>query len=132
MKIALLGTGFGRAHAAVFADRSDVDEVVVLGRTPERPAGTCSSSCRWPPPSMTRTASSTSSSALMPQPYGMRGGWRATFTDGVLEYAMRADFTGQGPTTLTEYTTTGDRAIDLPAPSPLRGDDPARAVLHGR
>ncbi|TDO48637.1 putative dehydrogenase [Kribbella sp. VKM Ac-2527] len=58
------------------------------------------------------------SSALMPQPYGMRGGWRATFTDGVLEYAMRADFTGQGPSTLIEYTTTGDRAIDLPATSP--------------
>jgi hypothetical protein len=31
-----------------------------------------------------------SGSALMPQPYGMRGGWRATFTDGLLEYAMSA------------------------------------------
>jgi hypothetical protein len=38
-----------------------------------------------------------SGSALMPQPYGMRGGWRATFTDGLLEYAMSAGFTGQGP-----------------------------------
>jgi predicted dehydrogenase len=37
------------------------------------------------------------SSALMPQPYGMRGGWRATFTGAVLEYAMRAGFTGHGP-----------------------------------
>jgi len=35
------------------------------------------------------------SSSLMPMPYGMRGGWRATFTSGVLEYAMRAGFTGQ-------------------------------------
>jgi len=26
----------------------------------------------------------------MPQPYGVRGGWRATFTGAVLEYAMRA------------------------------------------
>ncbi|WGW13570.1 Gfo/Idh/MocA family oxidoreductase [Saxibacter everestensis] len=33
MKIALLGTGFGQAHAAVFATRDDVD-VIVFGRTP--------------------------------------------------------------------------------------------------
>jgi UDP-N-acetylglucosamine 3-dehydrogenase len=36
MKIALLGTGFGQAHAAVYAQRRDVDEVVVFGRTPEK------------------------------------------------------------------------------------------------
>src|SRR6266545_4982743 len=36
MKIALLGTGFGQAHAAVYGSRSDVDEVVVFGRTPQR------------------------------------------------------------------------------------------------
>src|SRR5215831_14620617 len=36
MKIALLGTGFGQAHAAVYAQRPDVDEVVVFGRTPEK------------------------------------------------------------------------------------------------
>ena len=36
MKIALLGTGFGQVHAAVYASRSDVDEVVVFGRTPQR------------------------------------------------------------------------------------------------
>ena len=36
MKVALLGTGFGQAHAAVYAQRSDVDEVVVFGRTPEK------------------------------------------------------------------------------------------------
>jgi predicted dehydrogenase len=33
MKIALLGAGFGQAHAAVYQQRSDVDEVVVFGRT---------------------------------------------------------------------------------------------------
>jgi predicted dehydrogenase len=44
------------------------------------------------------------SSSLMPQPYGMRGGWRATFTGAVLEYAMSAGFTGQGAATLTEHT----------------------------
>ena len=36
MKIALLGTGFGQAHAAVYAQRPDVDEVVVFGRTAEK------------------------------------------------------------------------------------------------
>jgi predicted dehydrogenase len=36
MKIALLGTGFGQAHAAVYAQRPDVDDVVLFGRTPEK------------------------------------------------------------------------------------------------
>lgn len=58
------------------------------------------------------------SSSLMPQPYGMRGGWRATFTGAVLDFAMSAGFTGQGPTTLTEYTAAGERMIELPAVSP--------------
>jgi predicted dehydrogenase len=58
------------------------------------------------------------SSALMPMHLGMRGGWRATFTSGVLEYAMRAGFTGQGPATLTEHTADGEKPIDLPAAGP--------------
>ncbi|MCP2318925.1 putative dehydrogenase [Nocardia amikacinitolerans] len=37
MKIALLGTGFGRAHAAVYAQRRDV-EVVMFGRDPDKTA----------------------------------------------------------------------------------------------
>jgi UDP-N-acetylglucosamine 3-dehydrogenase len=36
MKIALLGTGFGQAHAAVYAKRSDIDQVVVFGRSPRK------------------------------------------------------------------------------------------------
>ena len=36
MKIALLGTGFGQAHAAVYAQRPDVDQVVVFGRTQQK------------------------------------------------------------------------------------------------
>jgi predicted dehydrogenase len=36
MKIALLGTGFGQAHAVVYARRPDVDEVIVFGRTMEK------------------------------------------------------------------------------------------------
>jgi predicted dehydrogenase len=59
-----------------------------------------------------------SSSALMPQPYGMRGGWRATFTGGVLEYTISAGFTGQGPTTLTEHTASGEQLIALAETSP--------------
>jgi len=58
------------------------------------------------------------SSSLMPQPYGVRGGWRATFTSAVLEYTMRAGFTGQGPSTLIEHTTESERAIDLPDAAP--------------
>jgi predicted dehydrogenase len=58
------------------------------------------------------------SSSLMPQPYGIRGGWRATFPGAVLEYTMRAGFTGQGPATLTEYTADGERPIDLPDVGP--------------
>jgi len=58
------------------------------------------------------------SSSLMPQPYGVRGGWRATFPGAVLEYAMRAGFTGQGPATLTEITADGERPIDLPDVGP--------------
>jgi predicted dehydrogenase len=72
------------------------------------------------PTAMARCASS----SLMPQPYGMRGGWRATFTGAVLEYAMRAGFTGQGPATLTEITADGERLIDLPA-----ADLPYAAVI---
>jgi len=59
------------------------------------------------------------SSSLMPAPYGMRGGWRATFTSGaVLEYAMRAGFTGQGPATLTEHTSDAEKPVDLPDAGP--------------
>jgi predicted dehydrogenase len=58
------------------------------------------------------------SSALMPQPYGMRGGWRATFTDAVLEYAMRAGFTGKGPSSLIAFTAEGEHPFDLASTSP--------------
>ena len=36
MKVALLGTGFGQAHAAVYAQRPEVDQVVVFGRTAQK------------------------------------------------------------------------------------------------
>ena len=58
------------------------------------------------------------SSALMPTAYGMRGGYRATFTGAVLEYTMQASYTGQGPSSLSEYTTDRERPIELPDTSP--------------
>jgi len=58
------------------------------------------------------------SSSLMPQPYQVRGGWRATFPGAVLEYAMRAGFTGEGASSLTEVTADGERPIDLPDAGP--------------
>jgi predicted dehydrogenase len=58
------------------------------------------------------------SSSLMPQPYGVRGGWRATFTGAVLEYTMSAGFTGHGPSILTEYSADGARPINLPDVGP--------------
>jgi predicted dehydrogenase len=74
------------------------------------------------------------SSSLMPQPYGVRGGWRATFTGAVLEYAMRAGFTGHGPATLTEYIADGERPIDLPDAGPPYAAmiDHVLACLTGR
>jgi predicted dehydrogenase len=58
------------------------------------------------------------SSSLMPQPYQVRGGWRATFPRAVLEYAMRAGLTGEGSSSLTEVTAETERPIDLPDTGP--------------
>ncbi len=56
-----------------------------------------------------------SASALLPKPYGMRGGYRATFTDAAIESSWTAGYDGRPTTTLTEYTEQGQREIDLPA-----------------
>jgi predicted dehydrogenase len=56
-----------------------------------------------------------SASALMPKSYGLRGGWRAAFTDAVLESTWTAGYDGRPTTTLTEFTDRGARNIDLPA-----------------
>jgi predicted dehydrogenase len=80
-----------------------------------------------------RAVARCTSSSLMPRSYGMRGGWRATFTGAVLEYTMRAGFTGQGPATLTECTADGERLIDLPVASPYEAMiDHVLACLAGR
>ena len=90
------------------------DTVHVAGLSNPAGSGSAATVTLGYPQAIARCASS----ALMPQPYGMRGGWRATFTDAVLEYAMRAGFSGQGPATLTEYTSDGERDIELPAADP--------------
>jgi predicted dehydrogenase len=55
-----------------------------------------------------------SASALMPKPYGLRGGWRATFSDAVLESSWTAGYDGRPSTMLSEYTDQAQRTIDLP------------------
>jgi predicted dehydrogenase len=58
-----------------------------------------------------------SGSSLMPGPYSVRGGYRATFIGGVLEHRFVADFTGQAPQPVVqEYTDKGHR--ELPADGP--------------
>jgi predicted dehydrogenase len=54
-------------------------------------------------------------SALLPKPYGMRGGYRAVFTEGAIESSWTAGYDGRPTTTLTEYTEQGSRELDLPA-----------------
>ena len=56
-----------------------------------------------------------SASALLPKPYGMRGGYRAVFTDATIESSWTAGYDGRPTTTLTEYTEQGSREVDLPA-----------------
>ena len=56
-----------------------------------------------------------SASALLPKPYGVRGGYRAVFTQGAIESRWTAGYDGRPTTTLTEYTEQGQREVDLPA-----------------
>jgi predicted dehydrogenase len=56
-----------------------------------------------------------SASALLPKPYGVRGGYRAVFTEGAVESSWTAGYDGRPTTTLTEYTEQDQREVDLPA-----------------
>ena len=56
-----------------------------------------------------------SASALLPKSYGMRGGYRAVFTEAAVESSWTAGYDGRPTTTLTEYTEQGSRDVDLPA-----------------
>jgi predicted dehydrogenase len=54
-------------------------------------------------------------SALLPKPYGMRGGYRAVFAEGAIESSWTAGYDGRPTTTLIEYTERGQREVDLAA-----------------
>ena len=56
-----------------------------------------------------------SASALLPKPYGMRGGYRAVFAEGAIESSWTAGYDGRPTGMLTEYTEQGQREVDLPA-----------------
>ncbi|MET7362369.1 hypothetical protein ABZS76_28605 [Streptomyces sp. NPDC005562] len=98
MKIALLGTNFGQAHAAVYAAREDV-EAVMIGRDADKTDGALARS---------------SVSSLRPMPWGGRGGWTAAFTDGVLESVSTMGYDGKPTTSLTVYTGEGVHQVELP------------------
>lgn len=55
-----------------------------------------------------------SASSLMPKPYGVRGSWRAVFTDGVLESTWTSGYEGRARAALTEYTHGDSRSVELP------------------
>jgi predicted dehydrogenase len=176
MKVGLLGTGFGIAHASIYHAHPEISEVVVFGRTPAKlqafaeqfgyatttdpasiyddpaidlvdvclPTGLHAEHvlralqagkhvlCELPLAAMGVAKDSGSSaaevllgypgavvrcgaSALLPKPYGMRGGYRATFTDATIESSWTAGYDGRPTTTVTEYTEEGSRQVDLPA-----------------
>jgi hypothetical protein len=56
----------------------------------------------------------TSVSSLMPTAWGARGGYTATFTDGVLDAASTMGFDGKPTGTVTAYTADGARELNLP------------------
>jgi predicted dehydrogenase len=75
-----------------------------------------------------------SGSSLMPGPYSVRGGYRATFTGGVLEHGFVADFTGQAPQPVVqEYTDKGHREFPADGPDAYTAMiDHVLACLHGQ
>ncbi|KZM74744.1 Gfo/Idh/MocA family protein [Nocardia terpenica] len=74
-----------------------------------------------------------SASSRMPMPYGSRGGYRATFTDGVLDAAFTQGFDGKPTATVTTYTSKGEETTQLPAADPYSAMiDHVLACLHGR
>ncbi|MBF6065344.1 Gfo/Idh/MocA family oxidoreductase [Nocardia terpenica] len=74
-----------------------------------------------------------SGSSLMPMPYGSRGGYRATFTDGVLHATFAQGFDGKPTTTVTTYTADGEEITELPAADPYSAMiDHVLACLRGQ
>jgi len=71
-------------------------------------------------------------SSLMPMSWGARGGYRATFTDGVLEATSTMGFDGKPTGTVTAYTTDGVHELQLlPVDQYTAMIDHVLAVLRG-
>jgi predicted dehydrogenase len=61
-----------------------------------------------------------SASALLPKPYGVRGGYRAVFTDAAVESSWTAGYDGRPTGTLTEYTEQASVRSTCPPVTPTR------------
>lgn len=73
-----------------------------------------------------------SGSSLMPMSYGSRGGFRATFDDGVLDSVFGQGLDGKPDAVVTVYTAAGSEVIDLPASDPYTAMiEHVLAVLRG-
>ncbi|QIS14183.1 Gfo/Idh/MocA family protein [Nocardia arthritidis] len=73
-----------------------------------------------------------SASSLMPMPYGSRGGYRATFENGVLEATFTQGFDGKPSAAVTTYTADGEHRTELPAADPYTAMiDHVLACLRG-
>jgi hypothetical protein len=53
-------------------------------------------------------------SSLMPMSWGARGGYKATFEHGVLDATSTMGFDGRPTGTVTNYTATDTRQLELP------------------
>jgi hypothetical protein len=56
-----------------------------------------------------------SASALLPRPYGLRGGYLAVFGDAAIEWSWTGGWDGRPTGTLIEYTEAASREVALPA-----------------
>ncbi|NEW37880.1 Gfo/Idh/MocA family oxidoreductase [Nocardia cyriacigeorgica] len=71
-------------------------------------------------------------SSLMPMSWGARGGYTATFTDGVLESTSTMGFDGKPTATVTAYTADGAHHLNLPPADQYTAMiDHVLAVLRG-
>jgi hypothetical protein len=75
----------------------------------------------------------TSVSSLMPQAWGARRGYTATFSHGVLDATSTMGFDGKPTGTVTAYTADGTRELDLPPADQYTAMiNHVLAVLHGK
>jgi UDP-N-acetylglucosamine 3-dehydrogenase len=71
-------------------------------------------------------------SSLMPMSWGARGGYTATFDNGVLDATSTMGFDGEPTGTVTAYTADGARELELPPADQYTAMiDHVLAVLRG-